>query len=427
MPTTRGGQAAVVVTLYRSLARVTKQFDRDPALKALVSLYPSHAYDNEAQDWVKVDQDSIRGFTALALDHFGGHLYAPSADRPESLSSCVRRKFREDVPRSGSASRTDADIGSRLDAAFATLAQLTDVVAFSDALPRTRYLRPAAPVTGKDVVAATVHAGDRSKVLRAITTLPESVGGNSGTPPLLLAAHPMQLSSSFGRSVVLLTSHSARSSDGLVLNKPTSIRMRHASRLLDARIPASELGALNRNRIYCGGPVAGPLMVVHPHTSLVGVGADEASEWEYETEEEEESAAAAPLPTDPRWLSVVAQAAAAMGGPGGARRAASPPAGADAEASAGTDESEDLDGEVHLELAGGPVLLADAASPLYCSRVTRGWLRHANALVAQGHASALDFKLVLGQSVWGPGQLRGEIEVRAAILPTTNLWSLRLF
>jgi putative AlgH/UPF0301 family transcriptional regulator len=443
------GHSAVVVTLYRALARAARRFDHDPALKALVSLSPDKYYDHDTQSWNSAEREQLRGYTALAMDFVGRPLYRPVGGRPESLCAYIRRKFREDAQEAARSEASADDIGGRLDAGFAALCELNQVISLSLPLPRTRYRRPSAPFSG------SARADPRGETLLPVGSLPDRIGGASGSPPLLLAAHPMQLSSSFGRGVVLLTAHSERGSDGLVINKPSCIRLRHASRLLGARIPSADIGPLGRNRIYIGGPVAGPLMAVHPHTCLLGPAEDGAVEWE---EEEEEGEGAEETRGDAGKAEItleVGKGGAEItlrvrgeGAPGELPAGLLAPAGAAAaEASGagyrgedkledgggedgGEDGGEEMEGEVHLESpSGGPLLVRDEEAPLCCSRVTWAWLRRANALLAKGEASAQDFKLVIGHTVWGANQLQGEIEHgewMAAAPPAPQLAKLTL-
>ncbi|EOD32525.1 hypothetical protein EMIHUDRAFT_230878 [Emiliania huxleyi CCMP1516] len=209
---------AVVVALYRALYRMASRIDADPALKALVpSLAPERHYDHEREEWCTLYpfSDERRGYTALALLFLGAPLYRPARGKPESLREWLSGKFR----------------------------------------PSSR--------------------GGRSAVASAVLdAMPGPVGGPSGEQPLLLAAHPMQLSASFGRSLILVTQHGAGGSHGWLVNKPSAIRLRHAARLLGLRVQQKELGHLGRNRVYVGGPVAGPLLALHPHRSLLDADAD---------------------------------------------------------------------------------------------------------------------------------------------------------
>jgi len=387
------GQAAVVLTLYRALARAARRFDRDPALKALVSLSYDRFYDHESHAWSAVEREHMRGYTELAVEYLGGPLYRPKTDKPRTLHDFVRAKFREAGPGISQASA----IGSRLDAAFAALSEMNHVASLSESLPRTRYQK-----------SSITSSGHKCKVLKRVDALPDKVGGKSSSSPLLLAAHPMQLCSSLGRGIILLSNHSEEGSDGLLVNKPSCIRMRHASRLLGARIPSHELGPLRRNRLYIGGPVPGPLMVLHPHACLIDVGEENQAE---ESEGVDEGDAAS---------SVVdfAKNPAPLDGPDGLTRDLLEVG----EGKGQVLEEEDVDGEVHLESPKcGPVIVSGPDAQLYCTRVNRTWVRRANALLSAGKASIQDFKFILGHCTWGPHQLQGEFEhgewVAAAPLP----------
>ena len=242
---------AVVVALYRALYRMASRIDADPALKALVpSLAPERHYDHEREEWCTLYpfSDERRGYTALALLFLGAPLYRPARGKPESLREWLSGKFRVD--------EASHDRGPQLDAAFAALSELNLLIAAAEGLPRSRLPQPS-------------RRGGRSAVASAVLdAMPGPVGGPSGEQPLLLAAHPMQLSASFGRSLILVTQHGAGGSHGWLVNKPSAIRLRHAARLLGLRVRQKELGHLGRNRVYVGGPVAGPLLALHPHRSL---------------------------------------------------------------------------------------------------------------------------------------------------------------
>ena len=261
---------AVVVALYRALYRMASRIDADPALKALVpSLAPERHYDHEREEWCTLYpfSDERRGYTALALLFLGAPLYRPARGKPESLREWLSGKFRVD--------EASHDRGPQLDAAFAALSELNLLIAAAEGLPRSRLPQPSS-------------RGGRSAVASAVLdAMPGPVGGPSGEQPLLLAAHPMQLSASFGRSLILVTQHGAGGSHGWLVNKPSAIRLRHAARLLGLRVRQKELGHLGRNRVYVGGPVAGPLLALHPHRSLLDADADGEDE-SYDEEEEGE-------------------------------------------------------------------------------------------------------------------------------------------
>ncbi|EOD34018.1 hypothetical protein EMIHUDRAFT_455621 [Emiliania huxleyi CCMP1516] len=236
---------------------MASRIDADPALKALVpSLAPERHYDHEREEWCTLYpfSDERRGYTALALLFLGAPLYRPARGKPESLREWLSGKFRVD--------EASHDRGPQLDAAFAALSELNLLIAAAEGLPRSRLPQPSS-------------RGGRSAVASAVLdAMPGPVGGPSGEQPLLLAAHPMQLSASFGRSLILVTQHGAGGSHGWLVNKPSAIRLRHAARLLGLRVQQKELGHLGRNRVYVGGPVAGPLLALHPHRSLLDADAD---------------------------------------------------------------------------------------------------------------------------------------------------------
>jgi len=84
----------------------------------------------------------------------------------------------------------------------------------------------------------------------------------------LLVAAPQLLDPNFTRTVVLLVQHDENGALGLILNRPLKLTLAEAWRKV------SEAPCCRDDRLYIGGPVQGPLMVVHTHefTSQLPVG-----------------------------------------------------------------------------------------------------------------------------------------------------------
>lgn len=76
----------------------------------------------------------------------------------------------------------------------------------------------------------------------------------------LLVASPQERDLDFIETVILLIQHSEEQAFGVVLNRPTTTTVRQAWRG-KSRCEGDEL-------LYSGGPVDGPLMVLHSETSL---------------------------------------------------------------------------------------------------------------------------------------------------------------
>jgi len=73
----------------------------------------------------------------------------------------------------------------------------------------------------------------------------------------LLVASPHMNDPNFYRSVVLVLKHDLDEAFGLILNRPTE------HRLQDVMAMVAETAGVHDMPLYCGGPVEGPLMVLH--------------------------------------------------------------------------------------------------------------------------------------------------------------------
>jgi putative transcriptional regulator len=78
----------------------------------------------------------------------------------------------------------------------------------------------------------------------------------------VLVAAARLLDPNFRRSVVLMVQHSEEGALGLILNRPTKARLKDVwGQLCDTPCESAAL-------LHLGGPVEGPLMVVHQHPPL---------------------------------------------------------------------------------------------------------------------------------------------------------------
>ena len=234
----------VRVTLYRALLRLARVHDRDPALKAMLTASrPSTRYSHEQQRWVPGPAQSQRPIDAVATEFLGGPLYHPGRSYPAagglghpgrsgSLRDFVKRKFRyPGVPLFHPAA---------LDTGFAALALLSQNEA---SLPREAE-RAVADTDGGDP-----------------TWQPQEQGLRRGC---VLLTNASDASPSFARAQLLLLRHAADGESlALLLNKPTPLSLVHAARLLGPPLDGLPLGALAHNRVFVGGPVAAPPVVVH--------------------------------------------------------------------------------------------------------------------------------------------------------------------
>lgn len=88
-----------------------------------------------------------------------------------------------------------------------------------------------------------------------------------------LVASPYLADRNFLRSVVYVVKHDDEGAYGLILNRPTNLTVGQLlKQVLEPE--ATEQAAENAEPIYHGGPVEGPIVVVHEHAS------DEASEYQ---------------------------------------------------------------------------------------------------------------------------------------------------
>lgn len=78
----------------------------------------------------------------------------------------------------------------------------------------------------------------------------------------LLIASPMLSDQSFFRSVVYIAKHDAEGAFGLIMNRPTNLRLE------DVIEQARGRRSVRLDAIYCGGPVEGPLIALHTAENL---------------------------------------------------------------------------------------------------------------------------------------------------------------
>ena len=77
-----------------------------------------------------------------------------------------------------------------------------------------------------------------------------------------LVAEPRLPDSNFFRSVVLVLEHSGKGASGLILNRPSSVSLQEVwSEVSDAPL-------IRHETIYIGGPVEGPLGVLHTNAAM---------------------------------------------------------------------------------------------------------------------------------------------------------------
>ncbi|GAB4187622.1 MAG: YqgE/AlgH family protein [Phycisphaeraceae bacterium] len=78
----------------------------------------------------------------------------------------------------------------------------------------------------------------------------------------LLLAAPALVDPNFARSVVLIVRHDEQGAMGLVLNRPTGVKVR------EAVVPDGGWSCTTEAELLRGGPCDGPLMVLHNHAQL---------------------------------------------------------------------------------------------------------------------------------------------------------------
>ncbi len=84
----------------------------------------------------------------------------------------------------------------------------------------------------------------------------------------LLIAVPDLEDGNFFRSVVLMLHHDQFGASGVVLNRPTEVTVREAwqNSVSENTLPADEI--LQEEKIQIGGPVDGPLIVLHENSAM---------------------------------------------------------------------------------------------------------------------------------------------------------------
>ena len=243
----------VARTLFRALLKGARAHERNPALKALMSNRRTRVYDRKTNAWADLDWTSDAA--AAALHSYTDKLFGDSSAvwySPQNLGrSCsvqlVRRAFREGLETEG---WTATD---RLDVAFAALRQLESNLTFgrrvlsSNGAPSSdllvQELKPGSGATGWTPARRAPDA--RLRTLRAGSTLAR--GG-------FLLSHPLQCSSAFWRTLLLVCEYDANEgSMALVVNRPTGKRF---GDVVTAELKKDPFFMLFKDHpLFCGGPV----------------------------------------------------------------------------------------------------------------------------------------------------------------------------
>ena len=196
----RDADRAVAVTLYRAVCRLARRYDRDPALKALLTCQRKRDWDDDSQQWYTTDNAAAGRSQQLARKFLrGGAQYRPAKGTNHSMVAFVQAEFSREYSR--------ASLPAALDAGLAAMLQLGEICELGAQLPRSSSMLSLALSDGE---------------WRSTDALDEGAA--------VLVAHPTQLSTSFGRALLLLLSHSQESESGAI-EPPCTRAPRTASRL----------------------------------------------------------------------------------------------------------------------------------------------------------------------------------------------------
>ena len=371
--------AAVSKELYRSFLRIAKTFDRKPHLKALIVAQPSKIFDRDTNEWIQVEVEPDRGFAKLAAKFLrSAPLYKPSDD--SSIENFVKAEFKNVVD-------TD-DIGKRHDAAIAALSKLSECLELALKVPvdmetvRQKHL----------IDLLRKKFGRNFTALKDLHALPSKSASGQ-----LLCAHPLLVSSTFGRSIVLVTRHRGAptnlgtSSEGLVTNKSTAFRLRNIATLLNVEPTLKRAchGPLRDHFIHVGGPVPTGIFCLHNHATL----------------------ARANLEGDACILKNGAKkdATRVENGSMDATIETATLSMLNTEPSAETASSSEINsGSTSQRLSMGESSTVVMEGCLFTCPVNSSFLRAANRLILSGAAKCEEFKFYIGISEWATSQLDGE-------------------
>jgi len=212
-------------SLYRSLLRVGKQIDASEITKVLIVARPRRLWDRDKSKNIDLKDSEVENHL---YDFNNGEFNFPSRKK---FSKLIRSQFRE-------SQKEDLQLG------FTALRRLSDALYMSDALLSSTD-GPKPPTYPSASALSLIDTQD-------IVT---------GT---MLLTHPISCISqeAFHRAIIALSFEEKESNVfGLILNKPLPDKVKDC---LPARLHQDFEPFLD-NRLYLGGVVRGPLIIVHKY------------------------------------------------------------------------------------------------------------------------------------------------------------------
>jgi len=264
--------------LLKSLLQVSKRFDANPTAKAfLIRSIPKKYYDRGSQKWETYENEERNMMEDRVLDQYlgeGANFYQPGM-APPSLTDFIRQQFHEEIEEGSMAS---------VEYGFAALKLLNET--WELGLTMFKIVDEQPPPNAKvEEDKATQGEGEEGEEEHPMSFLLSTTCSENGDSRevmqttddlqrgIFLLGHPMCISASFGRAVMLLAEHDQqqRSSMAFIINKPTDVKL---GQVLN---PGSDpkvrrvTETFQDQPIYIGGPCETPLAVLHPFDELDSV------------------------------------------------------------------------------------------------------------------------------------------------------------
>ena len=290
-------QSRTLVLLYRSLLRLSKRFDNEPAAKGYiyrtlilpksdktpVNSLPFHPFAT-----TKVDPQNVTAYYNEVLDKILEHrfMYLPptnlscdvspqrkSINNSEHFKTITRKEFHEE--------KDNLSIDERIDAAFAFLRKFSMVWSRHKGLEENDIIgifeqyqheyeqqhqdnSKEKIVTADNKEEAVLQQNEREKQINELKSQLMITPSTDLKPGIILAAHPI-LTGPLHRTVILLLEHTTTASYGIVLNRPTSHILSSAVK----NLPQEFVSQFGPCRVSFGGMVR-RMQWIHPYGNCGG-------------------------------------------------------------------------------------------------------------------------------------------------------------
>lgn len=249
--------------LYKALKRSVDAFDRNVALRALLTAVPQRLYHRGLGRVVEIDSSSLANSVlerVVREVNEGADFYRPGRkSRPRLAAETLRRTFRDPPVAAGGAPGGS----SALDAGFEALRWLNAISSAFDELPVCDYRPVRAP----------------GVELAAEQSAPPRIGDVLLTHPIACLRQPSLHQAAillaeggdvgFGEDAGVEPGRASRGVMGIVLNKPTRLTLGQLLQAGHERETAELLRPFRQNVVYVGGDVMRDrLLMLHPYADV---------------------------------------------------------------------------------------------------------------------------------------------------------------